>query len=160
MLPYAQVWGTSPSRLRLLDLPFTAVEWVQPDPWEQRQQLSQQSEHTLTPVRASPAAPPDTASAAAASPKEGGVGTAYADTSRIEDLPEESLAFTLGDGRMGVLVVKGRKVQQDTAAVRPVLPGPEEMVSRILLHHTSFHIASLGNFSIRNSIFKYFVTPL
>ena len=30
------------------------------------------------------------------------------------DLPEERLAFALGDGRVGVLAVKGRKVTQET----------------------------------------------
>ena len=136
-----QVWGSHPSRLRLLDLPFTAVEWVQPDPWEYHQQLSQQStQKSSTPARASSAAP-DTPSSAASLPKEGG-GSVPVAISRIEDLPEERLAFTLGDGRMGVLVVKGRKVQQDTAAVRPVLPGPEEMVSHIPIHRSCFHISS------------------
>ena len=35
----------------------------------------------------------------------------------MEEAPEESLAFALSDGRVGVLAVKGRKVR----ALRPTL---------------------------------------
>lgn len=102
------MWGDSPSRLRLLDLPFTAVEWILPDPWEG--QRGGQDESTPRSV--------NTISSSTSSL-----------SSWLEGLPEERLVFTLGDGRAGVLVVQGRKVQQDAAVVRPVLPGPEQLVS-------------------------------
>lgn len=45
--------------------------------------------------------------------------TAATPTQQQADQPEERLAFALGDGRVGVLSVKGRKVT-DTRPKRPI----------------------------------------
>mmetsp|Transcript_7354 Transcript_7354/g.20760 ORF Transcript_7354/g.20760 Transcript_7354/m.20760 type:complete len:1627 (+) Transcript_7354:108-4988(+) len=107
----SEIWvvgGSSPPhRVRVLDLPFTAVEWV---------------------LRSDAAYAPDTPSKwtdwSSGNPTDRGqhgsqLQPAASTSERMaEDVPEERIAFALGDGRVGVLAVKGRKVG-DTHPKRP-----------------------------------------
>eukprot|EP00884_Botryococcus_braunii_P018245 jgi/Botrbrau1/5103/Bobra.0128s0014.1 len=113
----SEIWavggGSWPSRVRVLDLPFTAVEWVIPG-----------TEPPGTPAEGanwtSWDRSPNARSASVSAYLEDFTPKRPASPS-TEDLPEERLAFALGDGRVGVLAVKGRKVS-DTKPKRPQWP--------------------------------------
>ena len=137
------MWGDTPSRLRLLDLPFTAVEWVLPEGVEQSPMTAPSSapssaergkssdgssdrHPTITPAA-------DVAAAAAPSSSDAPPPPPYSDappvnapsspplSSFLDRLPEERLAFTLSDGRAGVLLVQGRRVRQDPGVAAPTV---------------------------------------
>ncbi|KAK9829709.1 hypothetical protein WJX72_007460 [[Myrmecia] bisecta] len=129
----SEIWAiggsTRPLRVRVLDLPFTAVEWVLPselqhsDPmapakwlvWERSPLAKERSLYGYW--------------------DDDGENTPSAPTEAeaMADAPEERLAFALGDGRVGVLAVKGRKVT-DTKPKRPMwglLAGAESVATAI-----------------------------
>jgi len=102
MMCCAQMDGPHPTRTRLLDLPFTAVEWVQPPGslttplscvddvavWRQAQggqQQGQQQQHQQQGQQQ----------------EQGGARSS-------SEEPEERLAFTLGDGRAGVCACEAK----------------------------------------------------
>ncbi|KAK9867753.1 hypothetical protein WJX84_002654 [Apatococcus fuscideae] len=99
---------TRPSRIRILDLPFTAVEWVLPG---DAPPLDAKLSSPFGSFERSPLAR-DRSLAGYMDEEE-----PHADGNT--ELPEERLAFALGDGRVGVLLVKGRKVS-DTKPKRPM----------------------------------------
>ncbi|GAX81979.1 hypothetical protein CEUSTIGMA_g9407.t1 [Chlamydomonas eustigma] len=113
------VWGEMPLRLRLLDLPFSAVEWMLPElvhpsfPGGSTKSVLSKPAPAIT-IKAS-----ESVDAAAS--------TSAAPPSWIEMLPEERVAFTLHDGRTGVLNVQGRKVQ-DAKASRPQLQADQSPI--------------------------------
>ena len=126
LLAPLQVDSDCPVRLRLLDLPFSAVEWVQPAEslttplcsvdsiatWHQQQHQQQPPSCT--------GLPPDGAAAAgdgSTAGPSGNSGNSKGNSGSGD--PEERLAFTLGDGRAGMLSVCGRHVM-DARAKRPV----------------------------------------
>ncbi|KAK9845313.1 hypothetical protein WJX81_003317 [Elliptochloris bilobata] len=113
----SEIWTVGgearPARIRVLDLPFTAVEWVLPRGAAPREPLG--AERWLT-LERSPLARErsffgawdlDGADAPAEGPSEADL-----------EPPEERFAFALSDGRVGVLAVRGRKVS-DAKPVRP-----------------------------------------
>ena len=111
-----QVGGlTRPHRVRVLDLPFTAVEWVLPTELSAslpatptRWMVWQRSPRAVARV-SSGLWDVDELPSGTGTPL-GALGAAPLGVSGEEDFPEERLAFALGDGRVGVLAVKGRKV--------------------------------------------------
>ena len=122
-----QVGGLSrPHRVRVLDLPFTAVEWMLPTELSQslpasptRWMVWQRSPRAVARV-SSGLWDVDDLPSGGATPLgySGGLpGSGMED----EDYPEERLAFALGDGRVGVLAVRGRKVSP--APREPLLHG-------------------------------------
>lgn len=125
----SEVWavpeGALPYRLRQIDLQFTSVEFLPEDfgtlPaaatdvdvvfWGAGATSSSAGDRALasssTGTGASAATPSGNMSGGGGAP-----GGARASSPRsAEDLPEERLVFTLADGRMGILSVKGRKIQ-------------------------------------------------
>ncbi len=151
-----QVDSDKPVRLRLLDLPFTAVEWVQPAEvltshmtsaddiasWHQQPHTPQHPatagdswQHPATAGdggtaargagdscgrSSGGAAPPVPPVITAAEGGGGSSGTGSSSNSGgAGGVGEERMAFTLGDGRAGVLSVCGRAVA-DARAKRPV----------------------------------------
>lgn len=104
-----------------MDLQFTAVEWLGPNsmPLDQRQAaaaLAGVAEGGLAgPWQ--PATPPPPGAAPRQTSSESGGGVVPSSPHDI-DAPEERLAFALMDGRVGVLAVRGRRIQ-DTRPRRP-----------------------------------------
>ncbi|KAA6419923.1 MAG: hypothetical protein FRX49_10113 [Trebouxia sp. A1-2] len=105
----SEIWAiggnTRPVRVRVLDLPFTAVEWVLPS------DMLHAGGDPLTPSKwmvwdRSPLAKERSLAGYFAEQDEGSTPQAPLDPEQVE----EKLAFALGDGRVGVLAVKGRKV--------------------------------------------------
>jgi hypothetical protein len=89
----SEIWSAlvdedEPVRVRQIELDFTSVEWL-PRDYEEPQEFLD----------------------APSIVKKDSYGS-------LEDLPEELLCFSLSDARLGVLLIKGRKIQ-DTRPVRP-----------------------------------------
>ncbi|KAF5836106.1 hypothetical protein DUNSADRAFT_6477 [Dunaliella salina] len=164
----AELWKVDtdkPARLRLLDLPFTAVEWVQPAEvltshmtsvddvadWHQQHhrqrpmqrqddgargemkgshcmadpshphQINQQHQHQDM-TGGAPNTHGGSSGVGSSAHNNGGTTTTpvgFGVTGGGEIIVDERLAFTLGDGRAGVLSVCGRHVA-DARAKRPV----------------------------------------
>ncbi|BDA45713.1 probable WD repeat-containing protein 11 at C-terminar half [Coccomyxa sp. Obi] len=139
----SEIWAlggnTKPTRIRVLDLPFTAVEWVLPgdltswhsagsDSWMVWERSPLARERSLMGYwdEANDAQIAAAAHGATHEPSAGDAGAhpghegAHAASAAPNDIngPEERLAFALSDGRVGVLAVKGRKVT-DTKPKRP-----------------------------------------
>jgi hypothetical protein len=95
----SEIWSAlvsdGPTRLRQIELDFTSVEWLPPGFGIGAQD---------TPNRS---LPPDLMHASHSQGFES-----------LDMLPEEMLSFSLSDARLGILLVKGRKIQ-DT---RPMMP--------------------------------------
>ena len=89
--------------MRVLDLPFTACEWVNAAEGQVAGDPMPTSQWTVWPR--SPASRERSLSGYSMEGVEEAV-----DSIGTEDQPQESLAFALADGRVGVLSVKGRKV--------------------------------------------------
>ncbi|KAK9863395.1 hypothetical protein WJX84_011255 [Apatococcus fuscideae] len=109
----SEIWQVAgqarPSRIRILDLPFTAVEWVLPG--------------DAPPIDAKLTSPFGSFERSPLARDRSLTGYMDEEDPKTSDgqsdLPEERLAFALGDGRVGVLAVKGRKVS-DTKPKRPM----------------------------------------
>ena len=100
----SEIWDTRPghvpTRIRQIDLPFTAVEWVDG--------TDRVPEKDITPVVW-----------CSINQQQGHTAREYAaGATPYEDLPERRLSFALVDGRVGVLAVKGRRIT-DTQPHKP-----------------------------------------
>ncbi|KAL4422261.1 hypothetical protein ABPG75_008458 [Micractinium tetrahymenae] len=106
----SEIWavgaGSQPTRLRQVDLQFTAVEWLGPEGG------------AGAAVHAAAAGAPWAASPRAAERAAAGSVPASEQQQAGEDPPEERLAFSLADGRAGVLAIRGRRIS-DTRPRRP-----------------------------------------
>eukprot|EP00873_Tetraselmis_striata_P044832 jgi/Tetstr1/465096/TSEL_009824.t1 len=104
----AEIWvvgaTAAPQRVRVLDLPFTCVEWVLPSDAAHAPDTPSKWAKWSLPAPPGPRAP--------SAPK--GEDAQSADA----EYPEERLAFALADGRVGMLAVKGRRIA-DTQPRRP-----------------------------------------
>eukprot|EP00879_Flechtneria_rotunda_P026082 GHRR01027763.1.p1 GENE.GHRR01027763.1~~GHRR01027763.1.p1 ORF type:complete len:766 (+),score=299.10 GHRR01027763.1:72-2300(+) len=107
---------TQPWRVRLLDLPFSAVEWVATPEHAHQNAVTSWAQEAST-VGRGPATKSDHGSS---------MQLADAESS---PLPSELLAFALTDGRSGVLSVRGRKVVDLRARQPPNSPGPRDIVA-------------------------------
>lgn len=101
--------------MRVLDLPFTAVEWVLPTELSQslpatptRWMVWQRSPRAVARVSSGlwDVDDPHSGGGTPLGPSGGSLGGLGGE----EEYPEERLAFALADGRVGVLAVKARKV--------------------------------------------------
>ena len=130
----SEVWATPadhpPFRLRQMDLPFTSVEWILPAERPDVKESIKWRPPTPPPAPPSPRRDPNLQRAGSgpllqrgnSGPLETPVTGGLTPRSRaIEDLPEERLVFTLADGRVGVLSVLGRRIQ-DTKPRMPSWP--------------------------------------
>lgn len=99
----SEIWsvggGAAPTRLRQVDLQFTAVEW-------------------LVPAEAGPGSSGGQSwSASPRAAERAAAGYPFA-AEAGEEAPEERLAFSLADGRAGLLGIRGRRIS-DTRPRRP-----------------------------------------
>ncbi|KAL3161421.1 hypothetical protein ABBQ32_010311 [Trebouxia sp. C0010 RCD-2024] len=106
----SEIWAiggsTRPARVRVLDLPFTAVEWLLPS------DMLASGGDPLTPAKwmvwdRSPLAKERSLTGYFTEQDEGSTPHTPMDPS---EQPEEKLSFALGNGSVGILAVKGRKV--------------------------------------------------
>jgi hypothetical protein len=99
----SEIWsvggGAAPTRLRQVDLQFTAVEW-------------------LVPAETGPSSGSDQSWAASLRAAERAAAGYPFSTEGGEEAPEERLAFSLADGRAGLLGIRGRRIS-DTRPRRP-----------------------------------------
>jgi hypothetical protein len=131
----SEVWatpeGAAPFRLRQIDLNFTSVEWILPEKEERRGSSStgtgsggdEDGTAVIWKVP-SPAEEAHTSSYSSPSqPIENTQNQQQPTSPRFpsEDFPEEKIVFTLSDGRVGVLSVYGRRIQ-DTKPRMPSWP--------------------------------------
>lgn len=100
--------GGKPVRLRQVDLPFTSAEWIC---HEEHDQQDSASDAPLEWAARSPMHAPSTAGSPV---NQSGVEQPAA--------PEGRLVFTLADGRMGILSVKGRKISDAKPRMPTWLP--------------------------------------
>ena len=95
----SEIWTTlyldSPFRLRQIDLPFSTVEWLPKGFGLPSDNVNDGKENIPVELSSSMKTPFD----------------------MLDDLPEERLHFSLRDSRLGILLVKGRKIQD----ARPVV---------------------------------------
>jgi WD40 repeat protein len=95
----SEIWTTlyldSPFRLRQIDLPFSTVEWLPEGFGLPSDTVHDGKENNPVELSSSIKTPFDA----------------------LDDLPEEMLHFSLRDSRLGILLVKGRKIQD----ARPVV---------------------------------------
>lgn len=126
----SEVWATPeghpPFRLRQVDLPFTSVEWILP---AERPDMKEPIKWGPPPAPPTPPSPVGLQrnnsnpllQRGGSGPVEGVTGALTPRSRAIEDLPEERMVFTLADGRVGVLSVLGRRIQ-DTKPRMPSWP--------------------------------------